>query len=58
MILENLKATKSQNSLKKQYISKQRYQKHEFKIAKSSSPFVRLKVNSFLTQKDTMDRGA
>ena len=44
--------------LRKQYISKQSTESYEYKIAKSSSPFVSWKLNTSLTQKDTMDRGA
>ena len=58
MISEKLKAIKSQNSLQETIHIKAKYQKHESQIAKSSSPSVRWKVNSSLTQKDTTDRGA
>ena len=34
---------------------KAKYQKHEYQSAKSSSPSMRWKVNTSLTQKDTMD---
>ena len=55
MFSEKLKAIKSQNSLeKKQYISKQSLKIMNLKIAKSSSPSVRWKANSSLTQKGTM----
>ena len=57
MTSEKLKAIKSQNSLKKIHI-KAKDQKHEFQIAQSSSPSVRWKENSSLTQNDTMDIGA
>ena len=49
-----LKAIKSQNSLKKQYISKANYQKH----AKKFLSVREIKENPSLTQKDIMDRGA
>ena len=52
------KADKSQKLLRKQYVSKQSTESYEYKIAKSSSLSVRWKVNTSLTQKDTMDRGA
>ena len=44
--------------LRKQYVSKQSTELHEYKIAKSSSLSVRWKLNTSLTQKDTKDRGA
>ena len=43
---------------KEKCISKQSTKSYEYKIAKSSSPSVRWKLNISLTQKDTMDRGA
>ena len=46
------------NLLRKQYVSKQSTKSYEYKIAKSSSPSVSLKLNTSLTQKDTVDRGA
>ena len=44
--------------LRKKCISKQSTKSYEYKIAKSSSPSVSWKINTSLTQKDTMDRGA
>ena len=56
--IESQKANKSQKTPKKQYVSKQSTEPYEYKIAKSSSPFVSWKLNTSLTQKDTMDRGS
>ena len=39
-------------------MSKQSTKLYEYKIAKSSSPSMSWKLNTSLTQKDTMDRGA
>ena len=44
--------------LRKQCVWKQSAESYEYKIAKSSSPSVSWKLNTSLTQKDTMDRGA
>ena len=49
---------KSQKLLRKQCISKQSTKSYEYKIAKSSSPSVSWKLNTSLTQKDTMDIGS
>ena len=43
---------------KKAICIKQSTESYKYKIAKSSSPSVSLKLNTFLTQKDTMDREA
>ena len=52
------KANKSQNLLRKQYVSKQSVELYEYNIAKFLlHPWVE-KINTSLTQKDTMDRGA
>ena len=56
--IEIQKENKSQNLLRKQYVSKQSTKSYKYKIAKSSSPSVSWKLNTSLTQKDTMDRGA
>ena len=55
---ESQKENKSQKLLRKQYVSRQSTEPYEYKIAKSSSLFVSWKLNTSLTQKDTMDRGA
>ena len=44
--------------LSKQYLSKQSTESYEYKIAKSSSSSMSWKLNTPLTEKDTMDRGA
>ena len=54
--IESQKENKSQNLLRKQYVSKQTTEQYEYKIAKFFS-VCELKIKS-LTQKDTMDRGA
>ena len=52
------KGLKESKLLRKQCISKQSTKSYEYKIAKSSSPSVSWKLNTSLTQKDTMDRRA
>ena len=56
--IEIQKENKSRKLLRKQYVSKQSNESYEYKIAKSSSSSVSWKLNTSLTQKDTMDRGA
>ena len=56
--IEIQKENKSKKLLRKQYVSKQSTESYEYKIAKSYSPSVSWKLNTSLTQKDTMDRGA
>ena len=56
--IESQKANKSQNLLRKQYVSKQSIEPYEYKIAKGLLRLWAEKINTSLTQKDTMDRGA
>ena len=57
--IESEKANKMQEKLlRKQYVSKQSTESYEYKIAKISSLSMSWKLNTSLTQKDTMDRGA
>ena len=56
--IESQKANKSQKILTKQYVSKQSTELYEYKIPKSYFPSMSWKLNTSLTQKDTMDRGA
>ena len=56
--IESHKENKSQNLLRMQYVSKQSTKPYEYKIAKVLlCPWAK-KINTSLTQKDTMDRGA
>ena len=56
--IESKKANKNQNILRKQYVSKQSTEPYEYKIAKVLLRPWAEKINTSLTQKDTMDRGA
>ena len=56
--IECQKVGKSQILLWKQFVSKQSTEPYKYQIAKISSPSVSWKLNTSLTQKDTMDRGA
>ena len=55
--LKILEPIKSQNP-KRRNTYQSKVSKHEYRIAKSSSSSMSLKVNTSLTQKDTMDRRA
>ena len=50
--------TRVKKLLRKQYVSKQSTEPYKYWIAKSYSPSMSWKLNTSLTQKDTMDRGA
>ena len=56
--IESQKAKKSQKLLWKHHTSKQSIESYEYKFAKSSSPSMSWKLNTSLTEKDSMDRGA
>ena len=56
--IESQKENKSQNLLRNQYVSKQSTEPYEYKIAKVLLCPWAEKINTSLTQKDTMDRGA
>ena len=55
---ESQKENKSKKYPKKEICIKQSTESYKYKIAKSSSPSVSWKLNTSLTQKDTMDRGS
>ena len=56
--IESQKADTSKKLLRKQYVSKQSTKAYKYKIAKVLlCPWAK-KINTSLTQKDTMDRGA
>ena len=55
--IESQKENKSQNLLRKKYVSKQSTEPYEYKIAKVLLRLRAEKLNTSLTQKDTMDRG-
>ena len=55
---ESQKENKIQNILRKQYVSKQSTEPYEYKISKVLLRLWAKKINTSLTQKDTMDRGA
>ena len=56
--IESQKENKSQNILRKKYVSKQSVEPYEYKIAKVLLRPWAEKINTSLTQKDAMDRGA
>ena len=56
--IEIQKENKSQNILRKKYVSKQSTEPYEYKISKVLLHLWAEKINTSLTQKDTMDRGA
>ena len=56
--IQSQKANKSQNLLRKQYVSKKSTEPYEYKIAKVLLRPWAEKINTSLTQKNTMDRGA
>ena len=56
--IEIQKENKSQNLLRKKYVSKQSTEPYEYKISKVLLRPWSWKMNTSLTQKDTMDRGA
>ena len=56
--IEIQKENKSQNLLIKQYVSNQSPKPYEYKISKFLLRPWAEKINTSLTQKDTMDRGA
>ena len=55
--IEIQKANKSQNILRKKYVSKKSTKPYEYKIAKVLLCPWAEKINTSLTQKDTVDRG-
>ena len=56
--IESQKANKSQNLLRKAICIKTKYWTILVQYCQSSSPFMSWKLNTSLTQNDTMDRGA